>query len=508
MRTKRHAHLKKHAAVAARARATWRTNEEQYRLLFEANPCPMWICDENTFKFLNVNKAALRLYGWTRKDFLAMTAKDIRPPEDVPRFLRVVGRLRRPMATFVGEWRHVKSDGTIFDVAVTMSSIPYAGRAARLAVVTDISEAKRTQALLRQLNTTLEQRVAERTAELTEASERYRTIMDAALVGIITLDDRGTVEFANPAALHIFGCAFDEILGCNVGRLMRPAEQAPDEGFIQHCLRAANRQLAGFRGEVLGRRRDGGTMVLELALAELVRAGRRQFVAMVRDITNRKRLERELLDIGERERQRVGRDLHDGLGQHLHALFYLASLMEKDSRETAPERANYAGRLARQLEHALELTRSLARGLQPVNPAPEGLMIALRELAQRTRQLYGVDCRFICRSPVFLHRHSAANHVYRIAQEAVINAMKHGKPTRILLKLSAMPQRIILRVRDNGVGIRQTTGRAHGMGLHIMQYRADAIAGSLLVQRHPRGGTEVTCTVKRRALLPQQENLP
>jgi signal transduction histidine kinase len=118
-----------------------------------------------------------------------------------------------------------------------------------------------------------------------------------------------------------------------------------------------------------------------------------------------------------------------------------------------------------------------------------------------------VDCQFECRSPVLIHRHTAANHLYRIAQEAVNNAIKHGKPTRIRIKLTGTPQRIILGVRDNGVGISRRTKLGRGMGLHVMQHRADAISGSLLVQRLPDGGTEVVCTVSRQALLPQEDKL-
>ena len=103
-----------------------RAGDDPYRLLFERNPCPMWICDKKTVRFLDVNEAALQLYGWSDKAFLLMTAKDIRPPEDVAKFLRVVGRQRKLPVTFVGEWRHLKRDSTMFDVEVTISSIPYA----------------------------------------------------------------------------------------------------------------------------------------------------------------------------------------------------------------------------------------------------------------------------------------------------------------------------------------------------------------------------------------------
>src|SRR5919109_5326499 len=99
-------------AVGQRARPAVPASEKQYRLLFERNPCPMWICDEITHEFLDVNEAALRLYGWPRKAFLQMTAKDIRPAEDVPNFLRVVSGQRKSRATFIGEWRHLKRDGS------------------------------------------------------------------------------------------------------------------------------------------------------------------------------------------------------------------------------------------------------------------------------------------------------------------------------------------------------------------------------------------------------------
>jgi signal transduction histidine kinase len=223
-------------------------------------------------------------------------------------------------------------------------------------------------------------------------------------------------------------------------------------------------------------------------------------------LTPRKRLERELLNITERERQRIQHDLHDGLGQQLHGLSYLATLLEKDLQEDTSPRAAKAGQLNKYLHEALDLTRSLAHGLQPVKSVPEGLMTALRELAERTRGFYRVDCRFDCRAPVLIHRQSAANHLYRIAQEAVNNAMKHGQPTRVRIKLAATRQRIILGVRDNGVGIRCKMGGDGGMGLHVMQYRAGALSGSLAVQKLPHGGTEVVCSVTRQALLPEEDN--
>ena len=133
-------------------------------------------------------------------------------------------------------------------------------------------------------------------------------------------------------------------------------------------------------------------------------------------------------------------------------------------------------------------------------------MVALRQLAERTRELYRVDCRFQCHARVLVRQYRAANHLYRIAQEAVNNAMKHAKPTSIRIYLEDGADRTILGVRDNGVGIKPRSTRSQGMGLRVMQFRADAIGGALAVQRHPQGGTEVVCTVTRQALLPKPED--
>ena len=609
---------------------------EWYRLLFELNPTPMWIFDEATLQFLAVNRAAVKLYGWSCEEFLRMTVRDIRPPQEVPKLVRKLAGQRGSQAAFLGEWRHWKKDHTLLDVEVTISCIRFQGHDARLAMVNDITarkqaeaalreseahvklalraaqaaswvwevkpnrtiwspeyydlygikrkvepgfqnwlacihpddreavagivkqklrqratefsfefrirhpargerwiankgrvtynaadgqpllatginlditERKRAEAELKRLNATLEERVAERTAELNDAYERHRAITDNALVGILTLDGRGIVETLNPAAVALFGYSPKEMVGRNVSQFMASPDQLPGEAFLTHYTRPDDQRFMGVGREVLGRHKDGHAMMLELTVSDFTRGGRREFIAMARDITRRKQLERELLEASERERQRLGHDLHDGLGQHLHALYYMATLLEKEMKGASPGRSREAGRLARELEHALELSRSLARGLQPVSAVPEGLMMALRDLTERTRELYRMDCHFDCRAPVLVHRHAAANHLYRIAQEAVNNAVKHGKPTRIHIKLAATPQRIILCVRDNGTGFRQNKRPARGIGLHAMQYRANAIRGSLIVQKHRQCGTEVVCTVKRQALLPQEENI-
>jgi len=215
----------------------------------------------------------------------------------------------------------------------------------------------------------------------------------------------------------------------------------------------------------------------------------------VRDITERVALEAELVRISEFEKQRIGQELHDSFGQHLHALHFLAALIAKDLTAEASPHATAALRLDKLVAESLELARGIPRGLEPVKREPEGLMWALRELASFVRKTYRLDCRFECPEPILVKNEMAASHLYRIAQESVNNALKHGHPTRIRINLAMLPEKIILGVKDNGVGFSSPNKRARGMGLRIMQHRSELLNSSLVIQRRPRGGTEVICTV-------------
>ena len=138
----------------------------------------------------------------------------------------------------------------------------------------------------------------------------------------------------------------------------------------------------------------------------------------------------------------------------------------------------------------------LACGLSPISLETDGLMVGLRELAARVKKLFRIDCRFRCKTPVLIHDHDVGIHLYRIAQEAVNNAVKHGKARRIDIGLTVTGERIVLAVSDNGIGLPKKPRNKNGLGLRVMQYRAGVIDASLIAQRLPNGGTTFVCTVK------------
>jgi signal transduction histidine kinase len=220
----------------------------------------------------------------------------------------------------------------------------------------------------------------------------------------------------------------------------------------------------------------------------------------IRDITRRKQLEREVLAISERERRAFSRELHDSLGQQLSGIAYLSNVVRDRLAEQGSTEAPEVARISRLLKQAIEETRRLSRGLSPVRPEPEGLGTALSELAAHTRDVFGIACRLRGQELVRISDREAATHLYRIAQEAVNNAIRHGHARRVAISLSLRRGQVGLRITDNGIGIGALSPRRKGLGLRVMQYRAGLLQGALSVTRRPNGGTEVRCVAPVSAL--------
>ncbi|HMJ89104.1 MAG TPA: response regulator, partial [Candidatus Acidoferrum sp.] len=214
----------------------------------------------------------------------------------------------------------------------------------------------------------------------------------------------------------------------------------------------------------------------------------------------RLRLERQILEIGDRERRRIGQDLHDGLGQHLAGIELMTEALEQKLATKNKTEATRAANIARHVREAIRQTRSLARGLSPVEPDRHGLMSSLQELAANASEMFRVTCRFTCTGHVHIENNVAATHLFRIAQEAVSNAIKHGHAREIQVALSDAPDAVQLTITDNGGGLAEPPPESNGMGLRIMRYRTSVIGGELSVERHERGGTVVRCVIPAKAL--------
>jgi two-component system CheB/CheR fusion protein len=217
------------------------------------------------------------------------------------------------------------------------------------------------------------------------------------------------------------------------------------------------------------------------------------FIATGIDITERKHLEKTILEISAREQRRIGQDLHDGLGQHLTGIAFMSKVQEQRLMEKGMPEAGDAAKIVNLVNEAINKTRELARGLLPVVSDAHGLMSALRQWAGEVEDLFAVSCRFQCFTPVLIHDDTVATHLYYVAREAVNNAITHGHARQIVIRLAADQRQGTLTIQDDGSGISSTVPGSKGMGLHLMNYRARMVGGSLEVQRAPTGGTIVTC---------------
>jgi len=230
--------------------------------------------------------------------------------------------------------------------------------------------------------------------------------------------------------------------------------------------------------------------------AVAVRKGRTvKIVGTLMDITERMELQQEALEAREREQRRFGRDLHDGLGQRLTALELFGQALVNDVKTKAPYLSLQAQNLTSQLREAVTEARLLSHGLSPVPLEDDGLVRALEQLANGVCTMTKINCRLFCESPVLLSDVTAATQLYRIAQEAVNNGLKHSGASRISIFLSHRAGRIELRIEDNGSGYSVRGNDDTGMGMRVMKYRAEMIGATLEVHPAPRRGLCVACSL-------------
>lgn len=215
------------------------------------------------------------------------------------------------------------------------------------------------------------------------------------------------------------------------------------------------------------------------------------------DMTERKQLEEALAEVAAGEQQRIGQELHDSVAQQLTGIAMVAETLRQKLDSQESELTERAALLVQQIRETQRQVRALAHGMIPVEVEAGGLPAALARLAERTRQLYNIDCIFHCGQAVLLDDNASATHLYRIAQEAIHNAVRHAQPSRIIVELEQEPNRVRLAIRDDGVGIAAATSHKRGAGLHVMRYRAGLIGGQLEVRSQKGRGTTVLCTIHR-----------
>jgi signal transduction histidine kinase len=241
---------------------------------------------------------------------------------------------------------------------------------------------------------------------------------------------------------------------------------------------------------------------LEHRVRERTRELRTANKELNREIERRKGLEGEIIEISDREQQRLGQELHDGLCQHLTAVAFMARSVALRLKNHRVIDAGDIEKIAQLVNDAATDTRGLSRALHRVDVDAAGLVNALEDLVDR--EIWRIPCRLEVKPSFHIEDDVAAAQFYRIAREAVINANKHAQAREIVVELERTNNEMVLRVTDDGVGFQRDSNNARGLGFHIMNYRAQAIGGRLEIECPKTGGTRVTCFLPTKPLQLQQ----
>jgi PAS domain S-box-containing protein len=320
---------------------------------------------------------------------------------------------------------------------------------------------------------------------LQKSHERFRLLFERSLDAILISDDNGWLVEVNGAACRLLGQSREQLLQWKWSDL--PAKS----------LHQLSQRRAGGLGELSFAKPSGERCFIEFSSTQLAP---NLNLSILRDVTERRALEYEIQEISEREQRRLGQDLHDGLGQSMTGIAFLAKVLQQKLQAKNVPEAEAAGNIALLINEALSQTRRLSRGLCPVVLDSNDIEAALEQLAENLRTLFSVSCELQCEPEIKITDNAVAVHLYRIAQEAASNGIKHGGARNILLSLGSSKSRLILKVKDDGSGFPADapTGKGKGMGLRVMHHRARMIGATISLRQSTAGGVTVTCSLPRR----------
>jgi len=421
------------------------------------------------------NTAAEHVFRCPASDAIGTSLERFIPKQFRARVVRHMRRFRQTGGANrklgrLGTLYGLRADGEEFPIEASISQVHLGGQHIYTVILRDITDRLREEATLR------------RQVELLHLSH------DA----IFAWSEDDGIQFWSKGAAQLYGYVSSEVLG------IAPRALFKDASTPWQQMEAELHERGLWEGE-FDRVTKAGRAVVVSSRLQLVsgRGARTVILETDRDITERRRLQQEVLEILGAEQRRIGQDLHDGLCQHLAGIEFRAAVIASQLA-VAPEAQREIVKIGELIREGARQARMLSRGLSPVSLEAEGLMSALKELVESAGDLFGTCCRFECAKSVAVPDNVVATHLYRIAQEAISNAARHGRAKSIVVVLEKTIEGIQLSIRDDGCGFRVSPSRARGMGLHTMRYRAELIGATLTIDAGKGSGARVTCLLSRK----------
>ena len=317
-----------------------------------------------------------------------------------------------------------------------------------------------------------------------------RAVIENPQIGI-GLQKRSRIVWANRALADMFGYTVEELTRMTSTELYwsRQARDLTVRDAAQVCSRGEV-----YHGLIKGRRKDGSSCWVEITSACVADPAANEWIVTATDVSERRRIDREVIDAANRERAKLGYDLHDGLGQELTGLSLLVGGVADLVRRGEPVQLAQIERLEAVAARATATCRGIARGLSPLGDLGTSIVSAMADFVAVQVETYGLDVRFepALHAPLRLSSDSQ-DQLFRIAQEAVSNARRHADASKIVIGLEVETDSVRLTIRDDGRGLGADARKGSGLGLKVMRRRAERIGGSLLVAPGAAGGTVVTC---------------
>lgn len=424
------------------------------------------------------NRANREMFGYTEQEMLNRPINILFEKDSKIPFKEILRKcsLSEPV---IGRWHGIRKDGSLVWLEVRAKLVKSENSNPDYCVISlgDIDKFKDTE------------------NRLNQSQAVFELILEDISDAIFTSDEKGEILFVNRAVSEMFGYEKDELVGKNLKYLMPFPFNESQDNFMEGTLSAGSKKIIGKDREIFGLRKNDAVFPIELVISKIRLEGDRVFAGVVRDLSVRRALERKLIEIGNEERQRIGRNLHDGLGQMLTGIRMLSENLAKKLNANALPCADDVQEIAEMIHEADEMVRSIARDMVQVDFEKSGLQVALDNLCKKTTKLTGVNCELMVTETVEIDDHSMALHLYRIIQEAINNAIKHGKADSIVVRLSRNGHHTSITVDDDGVGFCKDSEMGDGVGIQIMKHRAAVMGGTLEIQRIDESVTRIRCIV-------------